>query len=219
MRSGAILKDGVNATLAGFFTLATFAGLPLAHNLGHGGVPDVKVFEIGVAEPPPPPPPPLSLRLRERKAITKRVEKLTLTKQRTMIPLQAALHLDLSLGDVVGDFALDFGVSEPRIEPGPEYKSFGISEIDTSPRAISRVNPLYPVLARMRKVEGHVQVEFIVGRDGKVSGVEITDSSPEGVFDAAALQAVRRWRFKSGTKGGQPVPVRVRQTMQFNLEQ
>jgi protein TonB len=135
-----------------------------------------------------------------------------------LIPLRAELRLDPALGNLDGHFAMDVGAFEPRIEDGPEYETLRVSDIDTPPRAIRRVNPLYPPRARMRRIQGHVQVEFVVGIDGKVRSVEVTDSIPEGVFDAAALRAVKQWQFKPGAKGGQPVPVRVRQNVQFTLE-
>jgi len=216
MNRGMHRKDRSNVILAGLFTLATFVGLPLAHYLGPGGAAGEKTFEIGLAEPPPlsaPPPP-----RRSRKEIKRPVSIPTLEHPREIVPRPAILRLDLALGDLAGDFAIDPGIFHPRIVTDPEDDAFGISETDTQPKAIHRASPFYPPQARMRKIEGHVRVEFIVGTDGKVRGAEVTESQPEGVFDAAALQAVRRWRFKSGVKGGKSVPVRVRQTVHFTLE-
>ena len=34
----------------------------------------------------------------------------------------------------------------------------------------------------------------------------------------AAVRAVKRWRFRPGTRNGAPVPVRVRQKITFRLE-
>jgi TonB family protein len=39
-------------------------------------------------------------------------------------------------------------------------------------------------------------VRITVDADGKVKSTEVMNSSPAGVFDRAALDAVRRWRFK-----------------------
>jgi len=58
-----------------------------------------------------------------------------------------------------------------------------------------RWNPEYPDDALTRGLEGHVTVGFDVDARGTVEGATVTESEPAGVFDAAALAAVRRWRY------------------------
>ncbi len=36
-------------------------------------------------------------------------------------------------------------------------------------------------------------------------------------LDEKAIEAVRQWRFKPGTRGGQPVPVHARVDVNFRL--
>ncbi len=78
--------------------------------------------------------------------------------------------------------------------------------------------PDYPDEARRRKVEGSVDLAFIVGSDGKVRDVQIVQSTPPGVFDAEAVSAVRRWRYDPRREDGVPVdhPAKVR--LAFQLE-
>jgi TonB family protein len=58
------------------------------------------------------------------------------------------------------------------------------------------VTPEYPKDALKRDIGGEVRVRFTLDADGKVKSAEVVNSSPADVFDRAALDAVRRWRFK-----------------------
>jgi protein TonB len=85
------------------------------------------------------------------------------------------------------------------------------------PVVVSRVLPVYPALARAQGLEGQVLLEVIVDREGRVENdVRVVRSDPG--FDAAALAAVRRWRFVPGhDQDGSPVRVRLRVPIRFQL--
>lgn len=80
------------------------------------------------------------------------------------------------------------------------------------------VAPDYPYSARVSGQRGEVVVEFAVGGDGAVSEAAVVTSEPPQVFDQAALEAVRQWRFDPRTVGCAPVSARVRQVLQFRLD-
>ena len=63
------------------------------------------------------------------------------------------------------------------------------------------VPPEYPKDALKRGIGGEVRVRFTLDADGKVRSAEVVNSSPADVFDRAALDAVRRWRFKPPAVG------------------
>jgi TonB family protein len=71
--------------------------------------------------------------------------------------------------------------------------------------------PTYPETARQRRVEGYVDVEFTVNAQGNVEQPRVVGSQPSGVFDAAALAAVSRWRYP-------PAQDRAPQTLQQRVE-
>ena len=75
--------------------------------------------------------------------------------------------------------------------------------------------PEYPDDARRRKIAGWVEVMFTVNEKGDVQDAQVRSSSPEDVFDDAALKAVKRWRFEPATKDGQPVSVRSMVRLKF----
>jgi len=69
--------------------------------------------------------------------------------------------------------------------------------------------PEYPKDALKRGIGGEVRVRITVDADGKVKSAEIVNSSPAAVFDRAALDAVRRWRFKPLAVGNPDVEATV----------
>lgn len=76
--------------------------------------------------------------------------------------------------------------------------------------------PKYPRRARWRGAEGRVVLAVQVGADGRARSVVLRQSSGHADLDAAALKAVRRWRFAPASRGGVSVeglaivPIRFR---------
>ena len=69
------------------------------------------------------------------------------------------------------------------------------------------VQPIYPLAAVMREIEGFVVVEFSVRENGTVSNPIVIDSQPEVLFDEAALKAVTKFKFKPREVGGDSISV------------
>ncbi|MBE8166808.1 MAG: M56 family metallopeptidase [Shewanella sp.] len=64
------------------------------------------------------------------------------------------------------------------------------------PSPIVRVNPQYPQEAARMRQTGFVVIEFnISSTDGSVNSAHVIESSPEGVFDQAGLDAVKKWKY------------------------
>ncbi|MBS0194486.1 MAG: energy transducer TonB [Proteobacteria bacterium] len=70
------------------------------------------------------------------------------------------------------------------------------------PPVVSSVQPDYPRAALRDSISGEVTVSFTVGADGSVTGASIVRADPKRVFDAAALDAIRKWKFEPP---GEPV--------------
>ncbi len=71
--------------------------------------------------------------------------------------------------------------------------------------------------ARRDGVSGVVQVQFLVTKSGAVEELKILQATPPGVFDQAVLDTVPSWRFAPATYKGQPVTMRIRQTIRFDV--
>lgn len=80
------------------------------------------------------------------------------------------------------------------------------------------VPPTYPVTARERGISGWVDVQFVVTSGGQVSDVIITGAEPVGVFEQAAGDAIRKWRYKPVQRDGHAVDQRARLRMKFALD-
>lgn len=65
------------------------------------------------------------------------------------------------------------------------------------PKAKRRTAPQYPADAERDGIEGSVKVEFGLTPDGHTRDIRVIESTPPGVFDQAAIAAVRNWRFEA----------------------
>lgn len=72
-------------------------------------------------------------------------------------------------------------------------------------RPVYRVLPDYPIHGAGR--EGLVELEFTVTENGRVKNIEVIHSQPEGVFDAAAAEALSLWIFSPVVFDGNPIEV------------
>jgi TonB family protein len=90
----------------------------------------------------------------------------------------------------------------------------GLSE----PRLVEQVHPEYPEAARQARISGVVVLDAMVAVDGRVVDVRVIDS-PVPSLAAAAMAAVRQWRFEPARRpSGEPVKVLYAITIKFALE-
>jgi len=82
-------------------------------------------------------------------------------------------------------------------------------------RLLSRVEPIYPEEAKQQGIQGTVKLHAIIGRQGSVEKLESVDGSP--VLLAAAVKAVRQWRFTETLLAGQSVETEEDIAITFRL--
>jgi protein TonB len=63
-----------------------------------------------------------------------------------------------------------------------------------------------------------VDLQFLVGSDGAVSDVAVVGAQPVGVFEPAALDAVRHWRYQPPLRDGHAVSQRARVRLRFTVQ-
>jgi periplasmic protein TonB len=63
-----------------------------------------------------------------------------------------------------------------------------------------------------------VDLQFLVNPDGSVGDVTIVGAQPVGIFEQAALDAVRRWRYQPVMHAGQSVSQRARVRLRFAMQ-
>lgn len=100
-------------------------------------------------------------------------------------------------------------MAEP-VDSGTEGK-------DRPPRIFWHEKPYYPPACARSGLEGHVEVEFIIGVDGHTRDVKVVGSSDKQ-FEGSAVVAVSFWRFHPSCKDGRLVDVRAHQLIEFTLD-
>ena len=95
----------------------------------------------------------------------------------------------------------------------------GCASVQNRPmQLVSGTGPVYPPAAKAQGIEGVVVVRYGVSLDGRVVDARVDRAQPEGVFESAALAAVRSWRYNPALKNGEPVAVEnVVSTLRFEL--
>lgn len=93
----------------------------------------------------------------------------------------------------------------------------GLAGFDTDVIPVVRVAPTYPRNAKMAKIQGYVTMAVTINPDGTVSNAKVMESDPPRLFDQAALNAMKRWKFRPKIVNGAPVAQRAKQTIEFKL--
>jgi protein TonB len=83
---------------------------------------------------------------------------------------------------------------------------------------IRYVAPQFPDVARARGLDGWVDLQFLVGTDGAVTDVKVVGAQPVGIFEQAALDAVRHWRYLPQMHDGKASSERARVRLRFTVQ-
>jgi TonB family protein len=87
----------------------------------------------------------------------------------------------------------------------------------TAPRVIAEVRPRYTNWALRNRIQGTVELELVVTRDGRASRIRVVRSLDPGGLDEEAVTAVSLWRFEPGRLAGAPVDVLVTVLLDFTI--
>lgn len=148
--------------------------------------------------PPPEPPPPMQ-----------RMHIATEASQSSPAPTPMAIpNLGLSTSVGGGPFIGELG-------GGGAPDMSGLFDGDIIP--LQRIAPQYPRDAARARINGWVQLEVLVNADGSVRSAKVIEAQPKGLFEATAVAAVLRWKFKPKIVNGTPVAQRGSQRIDFNI--
>lgn len=92
------------------------------------------------------------------------------------------------------------------------------AKVISAPKAIGRIEPVYPRSARRRGREGIVTIEAAVEETGQVADVAVVATSGHDDLDSAAIKAVRKAKFVPANDNGQSVAAKLRLTFNFRLK-
>lgn len=105
-----------------------------------------------------------------------------------------------------------FTSSDPALAEVPVRIGEGV----TRPEVFTRVEPVYPEAERLKRASGIVIMEVLVLKDGTVGAATVIKHLSPGL-DAAAVEAVRKWRFLPARMGEKPVNCYFNLTVNFRL--
>jgi protein TonB len=175
---------------------------------------------IGVSgELKEPRPPPSIEFVRLRRDTTPEAKKREPPKREK--PQQAPPPPDISMskasfepGDGVADFAPDI---DPSAALSGGIGGGGGADRDIVP--LVRISPEYPMRARQREIEGWATVGFTISKAGTVKDAFVVASHPGQVFDDAAVNAVRKWKYNPKIEQGKAVErPGVKVTLDFSMQ-
>ena len=104
-----------------------------------------------------------------------------------------------------------------RAQDAPAGEDGAPKPVITPPSLKKFVDAVYPPDAYAQGISGTVEVELVVGTDGKPRDVKVVTPAGHG-FDEAAVAAVQQFEFQPATKDGQPMAARIRYPYVFEIQ-
>lgn len=206
-----LLHVVIVAVGAAILTLALFLVLPIIQTLSKPPTPDTLLTSVDTALLEPPPPPPEEEEPEEPEEEEKPPELVDETPPLDLSQLELALNPGTGDGLMAGDFAINLAA---RTGGGSgDDGLFSIGDLDQKPRVIFQPGPTITNELRKR-APGSVQIIFIVDEQGRTTS-HIVQNSSDPIFERAALDAVRKWKFEPGKRNGKPVRFRMRVPITF----
>ena len=76
----------------------------------------------------------------------------------------------------------------------PAFSSRAQAQEETTRKIKSRVDPMYPELARRMHISGTVKLQVVISKDGTVKSTKVIGGPP--LLIDASVDAVKRWKFE-----------------------
>jgi periplasmic protein TonB len=216
-------------TLASFtmqaFGLSLLLAIPL---LTIQGPPRLQWLDSPILTPPPAPAPPPTGQHPSHSSNVSEGHLLSITTIPSTIAVlhepQVGSAPDLDSTGVPGGFGrarreIPGGISIAAVDVAPPP-----APVPTHPLKIShwaegnviyRVQPVYPQLARQARVQGAVELRAIISKAGTIENLTVVRGHP--MLATAAIEAVRRWRYRPYLLNNEPIEVETEITVNFVL--
>jgi beta-lactamase regulating signal transducer with metallopeptidase domain len=137
--------------------------------------------------------------------------------------------------------APDVGVAIPdkgkAPAPAPKVAISDEAKAPAEPKLVHKVDPVYPPEARKEGIQGLFVIDVVIGKDGAIKDARVVVSAPtaerlkelepkkgtpaalegDARLAAAALDAVKQWRYDPILMGGKPAEFKATLTVNFRL--
>ena len=172
------------------------------------------VISVNPSDPPPPPKPPEPIVVPPPPI---QIMPLTAPPQAPMLaPVQAppVVSNEIVVAEpsdlpVVPNAIVDETASGPAL--GTQGNLATLKKLRGNP-------PAYPRRELAREVEGEVVLRVLVGADGLPQQIDVVGGTRNRNFEAAAIRAIKRWRFQPYTVDGVPRAAWARVPVVFSLD-
>jgi TonB family protein len=126
-------------------------------------------------------------------------------------------NIMLSIGSVTEEVLVTAAGQARSVPPAGMPQRIRVGGNVLAATLISQVKPVYPQSLQNAGVQGRVQLQGVIATDGSLVGLRVVSrSNPD--LAAAALDAVRQWRYTSAMLNGEPIEVLTDITLQFELQ-
>ena len=143
--------------------------------------------------------------------------------------LVAALLDQTRVASVAGDAATAQASADAARDLGAPFAQIAAAQaaggqaarpaMAVAPKLVRSLAPVYPERAASAGTEGWVDIDFTVSVKGTAEEAHVAAASPAGVFDQAALNALKKARFEPAKAAdGSPVAVSTRMRVRFALK-
>ncbi len=80
---------------------------------------------------------------------------------------------------------------------------------------VTIARPVYPPAARAARIQGHVIMKAVITKKGDVDQLELVSGHP--MLVDAAMEAVKKWKYKPYLVKGKPVRIKTTIDVNFSL--
>jgi periplasmic protein TonB len=203
-------------------------------------LPQQQLLTFLMAPPPPPPPPPAAsvaaarvVKVVESDILNGRLRAPSRIPQNVQMIREDEAPPDLSgggvaggvpggipggqLGGVIGGIlsSTPNAAAVPKLVMPAATKRIRVSQGVTEGRLIQKIEPKYPPLAQSARIQGQVLLTAVISKTGEIQNLVLVSGHP--LLVPAALEAVKKWRYRPYLLNGEPVEVETTITVNFEL--
>jgi TonB family protein len=115
------------------------------------------------------------------------------------------------------DSASVFAVQQLQAQPKAKSTAVDPATLAAKLKRLRAAPPEYPAAALQQHISGSVTIAYTVDVHGETRDIQVIEATPTGVFDEAAINAVKRWRYAPMMVNGAAVEVPVTARVRFEL--
>ena len=149
-------------------------------------------------------------KINKKKEFKKVVQKKEIKKEKALKPNVRSMIKGMAFG--LPAFEVDLNSTSGLL--GEDGYMNG-SEVQEKPKVLYRPELIYPEKALEEDVKGFVVLGVFINKFGELEKADVMESVPKGVFDDAALENIKRWKFKPAKHKGVSVSTWQEQRISF----